>query len=382
MSDPAPAPSPHPRRPGEIRLGSIGGIGVYVTRSWFLVAAMIALLVAPRIEHVQPGLGAGKYLVGAAFAVLLYLAILLHEASHALVAKRLGYGVNSITLHFLGGATEIDGAARRPGHEFWIAVVGPLTSIAVGLVSLALWFITPDGVLRVGVEGLAGANLLIGVMNLVPGLPLDGGRVLKALVWGASRDQHRGTLAAGWGGRLVAVAILVWPLVQPVVLGVSPSVFQTVMFMVLGLFMWAGSTAAMTQARLRRRLPALQARPLARRCVAVPGDMPLSEAVRLAQEVQAGGVVTLDQQGRPTGIVNETAIRAMPPERRPWVPASTVARTLEPGLQLDADLAGEQLVLAISRRPAEEYLLLEDDGTIYGILATADVDHAFRHASH
>ncbi|MGN0063831.1 MAG: site-2 protease family protein [Nocardioides sp.] len=382
MSAPSAPSHQQPRPPGVLRLGSIAGIAVYVTRSWFLVAAMIALLVAPRIEQVEPGLGFGTYVVGAAFAVLLYLAILLHEASHALVAKRLGYGVNSITLHFLGGATEIDGVARRPGHEFWIAVVGPLTSIAVGLVALGAWFVTPEGVLRVGVEGLAGANLLIGIMNLVPGLPLDGGRVLKAVVWGASRDQHRGTLAAGWGGRIVALAVVVWPLVQPYVLGVRPGIFQTVMFFVLGAFMWAGSTAAMTQARLRRRLPALQARPLARRCVAVPRDTPLSEAVRMAQDVQAGGIVTLDPYGAAEGIVNESAIRATPEERRPWVPASAVARTLEPGLQLDADLAGEQLVLAISRRPSEEYLLLEDDGTIYGILATADVDHAFRHAAH
>ena len=379
---PGQAPPPPPRRrPGAVRLGSLAGVPVYVSTSWFLVAGLIALLVAPRIEQVSPGLGAGKYVVGLAFAVLLYLAIGLHEASHAVVAKRLGYGVNSITLHFCGGATEMDGSARRPSHEFWIAVVGPLTSIAVGLVSLGLWFVTPPGVLQVGVEGLAGANLLIGVMNLVPGLPLDGGRVLKSVVWGLTRDQHRGTLAAGWGGRVVALAVGAWPLLQAGLSGVRPSVFATSMYFVLGVFMWMGSSAAIAHARLRMRLPLLHARTLARRCVSVPADTPLERAVQIAQAAAAGGVVTLDATGRVAGLVNEAAVVAVPPERRAWVPTASVARTIEPGVQLSADLTGEELVLAISRHPAPEFLLLEPDGTVYGLLATADVDHAFREAS-
>ena len=79
--------------------------------------------------------------------------------------------------------TSIEGEARKPRQEFLIAVVGPLTSLAVGVVALGLWFVTPDGLLLVAVEGLAGANLLVGLLNLIPGLPLDGGRVLKSVVW-------------------------------------------------------------------------------------------------------------------------------------------------------------------------------------------------------
>jgi Zn-dependent protease len=364
-----------------LRLGSLAGVDVLVSTSWFLVAAMIALLVAPRVEQVEPGIGAGKYLVGLVFAVLLYGAILLHEGAHALMAKRYGYGVRSITLHFLGGATEMDGNARSPRHEFWIAVVGPLTSIAVGLAALGLWFVTPGGVVQVAVEGLAGANLLIGVLNLVPGLPLDGGRVFKSVVWRLTGDQHRGTLAAGWAGRLIAIVVISWPVVQFLVWSRPPTIFQTLMLLVLGVFLWFGSTAAMTQARLRRRLPTLRARTLARRCVTVPQDLPLSEAVRRAQEAHAGGIVTLDQQGAPVGIVSESAVLAAPVERHPWMATSAVARSLEAGLDLGADLAGEDLVRAITSRPAEEYLLLEPDGSIYGILSTVDVDRAFREAA-
>ena len=380
-TDPAPADGasrPTLRAPGTLRIGSIAGIDVLITRSWFIVALLISLAFAPRIEQVEPGLGFWKYVAGFVFAVVLYLSVLLHEASHAVTAQRLGYGVNSITLHFLGGMTEIDGQSRKPRHEFWIAVVGPLTSIAVGAAAVGLWFLVPEGLVRVAIEGLAGANLVIGVLNLVPGLPLDGGRVLKAAVWGASGDQHRATIVAGWGGRLTALALLAWPLVQEPLTGVETTVLDLVLVFILGLFLWTGATASMAHARLRQRLPALVARPLARRTLTVPEDLPLAEAVRRAQQAEAGSIVTVSADGTPQGIVSEAAVTAMPADRRPWVAVSAVARTMEEGLTLPATVAGEDLILAISRRPAEEYLLVEADGQIYGVLSTADVDRAFR----
>src|SRR6476469_3376689 len=142
------------------------------------------------------------------------------------MAKRLGYGVSSITLHFLGGMTEIDGQSRRPRDEFWIAVVGPLTSIAVGAVALGGFLVMPDGLVRLAVGGLASANLVIGVLNLVPGLPLDGGRVLKSIVWRTSGDMLRGTKVAAWTGRMSAVAALAWPLVQQPLIGSSPTIYD------------------------------------------------------------------------------------------------------------------------------------------------------------
>ncbi|MFC6285245.1 site-2 protease family protein [Nocardioides sp. GCM10027113] len=367
-----------PRPPGTFRVGSIAGTDVLVSGSWFLVAGLIAVLVAPAVDAVAPGLGTWKYVAGLMFAVLLYMSVLLHEASHAIMAKRYGFPVSSITLHFLGGMTAIEGEARKPRQELLIAVVGPLTSVAVGLVAGAAWLALPDGLLRLAFGALAFANLLVGVLNLVPGLPLDGGRVLKAAVWGMTGDPHRGTLVAGWGGRLTAVAVLSWPVLQEVTTGTPATVVDFALAFIIALFLWSGSTNAMAAARLRRRLPSLVARDLARRTLTVPDDLPLGEAVRRAQEAEAGGIVTVTSGGRPVGLVNEAALLATPEDRRPWVAVSTVARTLEQGLTLPAKLSGENLVLAISRTPASEYLLLEDDGSVYGVLATADVDAAFR----
>jgi Zn-dependent protease/CBS domain-containing protein len=318
-----------------------------------------------------------KYVAGVAFAVLLYLSVLLHEISHALMAQRYGLGVRSISLHFLGGATEIDSETRSAGQEFNVAVVGPLTSIAVGLLALALLTVTPDGLLGLAVEGLAGANLLVGILNLVPGLPLDGGRVLKSLVWKLTGNVHRGTIVAAWGGRVAAVLVLAWPVVARVAFGTTPDVFDFLMAFIIASFLWTGATASMLLARVRCRLPGLKARPLARRVIAVPSELPVTEAVRRAQKVGAGAIVVHSGDDRLSGVVNETALLATPEDRRAWVPVSAISRTIEDGMILGADIAGEDLIKAMSSTPAEEYVLVEPDGTIFGVLATADVDRAF-----
>jgi Zn-dependent protease len=373
---------PRTRPPGTFKVGTIAGSDVLVSSSWFLVAGLIAVIMAPVVEAAQPGLGPLKYVAGVAFAVILYLSVLLHEASHAIMARRYGFPVTSITLHFLGGMTAIEGEARKPRQEFFIAVVGPLTSIAVGLVALGLRPFTPEGLLLMAVEGLAGANLLVGGLNLVPGLPLDGGRVLKSAVWKLTGSMHRGTIVAGWAGRLTAVAALAWPALQEPLFGTEPEILDVVLAFVVAAFLWSGATAAMSSARLRSRLPHLVARDLARRTIAVPDDLPLGEAIRRAQEAGAGSLVTVTGSGVPVGIVSEAALQATPEDRRPWVPVSAVTRTLEDGLRLPVDIGGEELVMAISRTPADEYLLVEPDGTVFGVLATTDVDRAFRGSAH
>ncbi len=363
--------------PGTLRVGSVRGVDVLVRSSWLLVALLIAVLLAPRIEQVEPGLGVLKYVAGVAFAVLLYLSVLLHEISHALMAQRYGLGVRSISLHFLGGATEIDSEARTPGQEFKVAVVGPLTSLAVGAAAAALLLVTPDGLLRLAVAGLAGANLLVGVLNLVPGLPLDGGRVLRAAVWRVTSDMHRGTIVAAWGGRACAVLVLAWPVLAGSIFGFTPDIFDYLIAVVIASFLWTGATASIVSARVRRRLPSLRARPLARRVIAVPDDLSVAEAVRRAQEAGAGAMVVHVGDDRLSGVVSEAALLATPEERRAWVPVSAVARSIEEGLVLPADITGEDLVRAMSSTPAEEYVLVEGDGTIFGVLTTADVDRAF-----
>jgi len=366
-----------PRQPGTLKIGEIGGVDVLVRSSWLLVAVLISVMIAPAVEQVEPGIGNGKYVAGVAFAILLYLSVLLHEMSHALMAKRYGLPVRSITLHFLGGVTEIEGEPDTPAREFGVSVVGPITSIVVGLAFLLLHPVVPEGLLRLAVDALAGANLVVGVLNLVPGLPLDGGRVLRAAVWRVTGNPHRATIVAGWSGRVAAVCAFLFPLVQEPLIGRPALVSDYVLGLVIAFFLWSGATQSIVSAKVRSRLPVLRARALARRTLSVPHDLPLAEAVRRAQEAQAGSIVALGVDGAVSGIVNEAAVLATPDERRPWVAVSTVARTLQPGLRLPADLSGEPLIRAMQRTPASEYLLVEPDGSLFGVLVTEDVDRAF-----
>jgi len=355
----------------------VAGIDVTVANSWFLIIGLIALLIAPRLQLVAPGLGGWAYVAGTAFALLLYLSVLLHEISHALAARVFDMQVNSINLHFLGGATEIDGEAETPWREFVIAVVGPLTSLAVGAVAWAAISLFDDGLLRFTIASLAGANLIVGLINLVPGLPLDGGRVLQAAVWGLTSKRNLGIVVAAWGGRAAAVAAITWPTLKPF-FGLTPDVVDYLLGIVIGMFLWTGATHALHVARLRRRLPGVGARRLARPAIGVPADLPASEGVRRAQEANAGSLVVMTSGGQPVGIVSEQALRSTPEDRLPWVPIGDLARRIEDGLSLSADLSGEPLLRAMNLTPASEYVLVELDGSIYGVLVTKDVDDAFR----
>ncbi len=372
-----PDPPRHERPPGTIRLMQVAGVDVYVRASWLLIAVLISVLFAPQIRQVAPGLNGLAYVAGLLFAVLLYLSVLLHELSHALAARGFGLPVRSVTLHFLGGVTQIEGEPPTPWREFVVAVVGPLTSLAIGVVA---WFganPAPDGLLTFILRGLAVANFAVGALNLVPGLPLDGGRVLRAIVWSISRRPHLATTVSAWAGRVVAILVLLAPAVIVWVTDFQPNIIDYLLAFIIALFLWEGASQALVGARIRRKLPALHARTIARRAIGVDAGLPLAEALRRAHAEQAGGIIVVTPDGRPTAVVTEQAVAATPEDRRPWLAVSTVARQVEPGLLLNADLSGEELLLAMQARPATEYVLVEDDGSIFGILATADVDRAF-----
>ena len=230
------------------------------------------------------------------------------------------------------------------------------------------------------VEGLAGANLIVGVLNLVPGLPLDGGRVLKAVVWGATGSMQRGTVVAAWAGRVAAIAGAGLAVGPGAPARHAADIFDFVLAAMIALFLWTAATAALASARPARGCPHLVARELARRALAVPDDLPLAEAVRRAREAEAGSLITVTGSGVPVGLVSEAALLATPEERRPWVAVSTVARAIEPGLRLpacdqrrgagprDVGAAGGGVPPRRGRRQ------------IYGVLSTGDVERAFRAA--
>ncbi|MFD5637508.1 site-2 protease family protein [Streptomyces sp. NPDC127077] len=380
-----------PRRPkdpgGGLLMGRPFGVPVYVAPSWFLVAALITWVFGGQLDRVLPDLGAARYLVSLFFAVAFYASVLVHELAHTVAALRFKLPVRRIQLQFFGGVSEIEKEAETPGREFVLAFVGPLLSLVLsGLFYLAMLPVEPGTVPGVLLAGLMVSNLIVAAFNLLPGLPLDGGRMLRAVVWKITGRAMSGTVAAAWVGRALAVSVLIGlPLLtQSSALGAAPenagsmdTITDALLAAILAAIIWTGAGNSLRMARLREHLPELRARSLTRRAVPVETTTPLSEALRRANDVGARALVVVDADGEPLSLVREAAIVGVPEHRRPWVAVSGLAQDLTDGMRVSAELAGEDLLDALRASPATEYLVVEDSGEIYGVLSAADVERAF-----
>jgi len=352
------------------------GIPVYVSPYWFLIAGVFILIYANDLASTLRG--STRFVVAAAFVVLLYLSVLVHELSHSVVARGFGLPVRRILLYPLGGFSEIEREPQTPGREFLVSAAGPALSLVLAAAGYGLTHVVPARtIIGALVSQLMVANLIVGAFNLLPGLPLDGGRMLRAVIWKVTGRPATATIAAAWAGRVLALGLFVLVLAPPLRATIGGNVVSVVWLAVIAAFMWTAAGQAIKATRFRERLPALQARRLARKAVSVAADTPLAEAIRRADESQARAVVVVDHDDKPIAILNETAVMATPPQRRPWIEAGSLARTLEPSLVLPADLSGMALLDAIRRAPASEYLLVEPSGQVYGVLAARDVDLAF-----
>jgi Zn-dependent protease len=358
-----------------VRIARPFGIPVYISPYWIVMAGLFIVVYA---NGALAQAGSLRYVVAAAFVVLLYASVLVHELSHSVVARGFGLPVRRILLYPLGGFSEIEQEPPTPGKEFLVSGAGPLISLVLAAGGYAVLVAAhPGGLPGLLIKQLVWANLLVGIFNLLPGLPLDGGRMLRAVVWKITGRPGSATIAAAWAGRALAVAVLVIPLAVLYWVGDQTQIFDAVLLAVIAAFIWVGAGQALRATRVRERLPGLQARALARRAIPIPASLPLAEAIRRADLAQARALVIVDHEDKPIAIVNETAVMATPPQRRPWIDAGSLARSIDPGLVLPADLSGMALIEAVRRSPASEYLLVEPSGQVFGVLAASDLDHAF-----
>jgi len=349
------------------------GIPVYVSPYWFVIAGVFIVIYANDLGASLHG--ATRYVVAAAFVVLLYLSVLVHELSHSVVARGYGLPVRRILLYPLGGVSEIEKEPQTPSREFLVSAAGPALSLVLGAAGWGLTRVITEGVSGSLVRQLMVANIIVGLFNLLPGLPLDGGRMLRAVIWKLTGKPGTATIAAAWVGRALAIALLVIPFYSGGLAG--GNIVSTLWVAVIAAFMWVGAGQSIRATKFRERLPELQARRLARRAISVSASTPVAEAIRQADESRARAVVVVDHDNKPIAILNEAAVMATPPQRRPWIDAGSMARTIEPNLVLPADLQGMALIEAIRRAPASEYLLVEPSGQVYGVLAARDLDHVF-----
>jgi len=349
------------------------GIPVYVSPYWFIIAAVFIVIYANDLSSTLHG--STRFLVAAAFVVLLYLSVLVHELSHSIVARGYGLPVRRILLYPLGGISEIEKEPQTPAREFVVSAAGPALSLLLAAAGLGLSRVVDTGISGSLVRQLMWANFIVGVFNLLPGLPLDGGRMLRAVVWKLTNRPATATIVAAWVGRVIAIALLVIPFYFGRLSG--GNMVSGLWVAVIAAFMWIGAGQSIRATKFRERLPELQARRLARRAISVSASTPLAEAIRQADASRARAVVVVDHDNKPIAIVNEAAVMATPPQRRPWIDAGSMARSIEPSLVLPADLSGMALLEAIKRAPASEYLLVEPSGQVYGVLAAKDLDSVF-----
>jgi Zn-dependent protease len=371
-------PPPGGPRRRDPRLGIVVakpfGIPVYISPYWLLFAAVLVVMYATGVES-NIAKASDRYLVAGAFVLLLYVSVLVHELAHCVVARGFGLPVRRVLLYPLGGYSEIEQEPGSPGREALISGAGPLVSLALAGAGFLLSKAVSAGLPHQLIWQLVVANLIVGIFNLLPGLPLDGGRIFRAGVWKITKRPYTATIAAAWAGRVLAIALVALTLFSQ-----SHRTFLNLYWLwllVIAGFMWIQSTQAIRAAKIRERLPAVSARRLARRAIPVTGNVPLAEAVRRAQVANARALVIVDHENTPTAIVSEAAVQATPEERRPWIDVGSLARTLEPGMILSADLSGMELIKAVQQLPASEYLLIEPSGQVFGVMAASDLDIAF-----
>jgi Zn-dependent protease/CBS domain-containing protein len=194
--------------PGAFRLGKLAGVDVYVNYSWLIILVLLTVSTAIGwFPATYPGYSFGIYLLLGLIAALLFLlSVLLHELAHSLVARARGLTVKSIVLYVFGGVSNIEQEPKGPGVEFQMAFVGPLTNILLGLLCYLLLqpFKGGNSATAAVISYLAISNFLLGILNLVPGFPLDGGRVLRSIVWRVTGDPNRATRVTTIVGTVIA----------------------------------------------------------------------------------------------------------------------------------------------------------------------------------
>jgi Zn-dependent protease len=287
---------------------TVAGFPVVVPLGGILGVLLIAYLWAPSFA----GPGDSGIVLASAFAVLLYAAVLVHELAHAMAARSFGFPVEGITLWLLGGYTVYEHRGARPWPEFAISVAGPLSTLGV---AAACWLLT--GVCGPPVSTVHGAlawtNLLLGVLNLLPGAPLDGGGVVKSAVWALTGSQRTGSRAAGYAG--LGVAGLIGALA---VVSVLTGTGGLLLMGALAVFIGVGAYQSLQSARLGARVDEVTARlpHLIRPVLAVSDRETLAGSLDRWDTAQQAGVVTVDAGGRLLAALSPDAARAVPPERR------------------------------------------------------------------
>lgn len=355
-----------------IRLGRWFGVPVGLHYSWFVIALLIALSLTSQFAAVNRSWSeATIWALALVTAALFFVCIVLHELAHASVARLSGVPVRGITLFALGGMAQIEKEVETPAREFWMAIAGPAASFAIGIVCRALavvgGFIGPRG----SVSGfsavlgwLAYINIALALFNLVPGFPLDGGRVLRSIVWAVTRNANRATRVAARVGQLIAYLLIAGGLFSFVL----RNDFGGLWIAFIGWFLLEGAQAYAFQARLSASLQGIRVADVTARDVAtVDADTTLRHFVDDQLLRNAAGCFAVSRDHHVIGLVTPEDVKHV--DRGRWDTA-TVSEAMRPLRQLhpvESSVPASEALEQMGRENVDR-LPVVDHGELEGVV--------------
>lgn len=363
------------------RVGKIFGVDILLDGSWFLVAFLITWLFAGILsDSGDLRLSEGAYFaMGVLAAIVFFASLLAHEMSHALVARSRGIGVRSITLFVFGGVAQITKDPETPGDEFKVAVVGPVTSLVLGGLLVALAYVARAGGVPVAaaIFGLTGSiNVALAIFNLLPGFPLDGGRLLRAAVWRVTGDVVRATRVASVGGQVVAALLIGYGLFQIILRG---ALVDGLWLILIGLFLNQAATSGLQQLIVKRALEGVYVKDLmSPDPVCIPGNLRLDQAVDdyfLVLRHSAFPVIGYADQAE--GIVTLQLLRSTPREKWPDLTIRQIMIERSPEISTTPDEPADSLMQRMDQNPAGRFLVMDSERLV-GILSSSDVARHLR----
>jgi Zn-dependent protease len=360
------------------RIARFRGISVYLHWSWFIVFFLLLWIVVQFFQLNTASSPALYIPMAVVTTFFFFVSVLLHELSHSVVANRNGVPINRITLFVFGGVAQMSRDVPSPGVEFKMAVAGPLCSYALSLLfggAAYLSYTLGAGTVSFGFVLLSAVNFGLGTFNLIPGFPLDGGRILRSMLWHHWGDLERSTrtasrLGEGVGGLLIVggVALLILDLFQTQ----NDFLFASVWFILIGTFLVQAAVSSYRQVRLRVSLADATVRGLTRAGVpAVDSSTTLEEVYRLHLEMAPTSTVPVLRQGKLDASIRLADLRSVDPASWSYIPAQRVARpvSVDEMVTPDTPLFDAMLVM---ERAGKEFLWVVEEGRLIGVLFRDD----------
>lgn len=361
----------------QIKLGHIAGIEIGLHYSWFIIAILIAFSLASHFHAVRPEWSVPLIWTAAVItSVLFFVTLLLHELAHSIVAKSRGLKVRAITLFALGGVSQIETEASDAKSEFWIAIVGPLTSLVIGFLLLGIVRLSgaatgaePANPAIAVLLWLGYINVALALFNMIPGFPLDGGRVLRAVIWWINKNAERATRMAAQVGQAVALLFIFYGLYRFFV-GAN---FGGLWLAFIGWFLLDAARSSYLQVGVMSGLRDQRVSDIMERdCATVEGYISLRDFVDQYLLHSSSRCFVVTQDHRAVGLI--TANEAKKVDRESWEQTSlqSVMRPLDKLPTVSPDTPALKALELMSREHADE-LAVVVDGKLQGIFSQAQV---------